>query len=122
MSPEGTSVHSDENLFYVIENENEMACLKRKYPFHKVLIGGDFNAYTNEKPDYIQFDSFDYIFDDFDYVEDKEAPDGKNLDKRDINAYGRALLDLCKSTGLRILNGRFGKITSIPGIAVLDLI
>ena len=117
MSPEGTSVHSDENLFYVIENE--MACLKRKYPFHKVLIGGDFNAYTNEEPDYIQFDSFDYIFDDFDYVEDKEAPDRKNLDKRDTNAYGRALLDLCKSTGLRILNGRFGKDANIGNFTCL---
>ena len=36
-----------------------------------------------------------------------------HLDKRDTNAYGSALLDLCKSTGLRILNGRFGKDVNI---------
>ena len=93
-----------------------MACLKRNQSFHKVLVGGDFNAYTNEEPDYIQFDTFDYIFDEFDYVEDKEAPDCKNLDKRDTNAYGRALLDLCKSTTLRILNNWFGRDASIGNL------
>ena len=111
MSPEGSSVHSEENLFFIIENE--MGALKRKFPLHKFVIGGDFNAYTNDEPDFIQFDSTDYILDDFDYIEDEPVPDRKNLDSRDSNAYGTALLELCKGAGLRIVNGRLGKDANI---------
>lgn len=107
MSPEGSSVHAEENMFFVIEDE--LANLKNTYPNHKVLIGGDFNAYTNEDPDYIQFDSISHVLEDVDYIEDIIPPDRHNLDKKDTNSYGRALLELCKSSGLRILNGRFGK-------------
>lgn len=107
MSPEGTSVHSEENMFYVIEHE--MANLKNRNPNHRVFLGGDFNAYTNNDPDYIQFDSMSYVLDDVDYIEDIIPPDRHNLDTRDTNTYGRVLLDLCKSSCLRILNGHFGK-------------
>lgn len=55
MSPEGIAVHYYVNLFYFIENK--IGVLKRKYPYHKVVIGGDFNAYPNEEADYNQFDS-----------------------------------------------------------------
>ena len=34
------------------------------------------------------------------------APDRKNMDKSKSNSHGQNLLDLCKSSGLRILNGR----------------
>ena len=106
MSLEGTSVHSDKNLFL-------LGTLERKIPLHKFIIGEDLNAYTNEKSDFIQFDSPDYIFDDFDYIEDEPVPDHKNLDTREINAYGRSLPYLCKSTGLCIVNGLIGKAANI---------
>ena len=104
---EGSSVHSEENMFYVIEHE--MANMKIKYLYHKFLIGGDFNAYTNQEPDFIQFDSMTHINDDIEYFEDTIPATRCNLDKRDTNTYGNALLDFCKTSGLRILNGRFGK-------------
>ena len=44
--------------------------MKIKYPYHKFLIGGDFNAYTNQELIFIQFDSMTYINDDIEYVED----------------------------------------------------
>ena len=53
------------------------------------------------------------MFDDFEYIEDEQVPGVKNLDTRDTKAYGRALLDLCKNIGLRIINGRFGKDANI---------
>ena len=43
--PEGSSVPSEENMFYVIEHD--MANMKTKYAYHKFLIGGDFNVYAN---------------------------------------------------------------------------
>ena len=107
MSPEGSSIHSEENLFQILENE--MAEFKNSYFDHKFIVGGDFNAYTNIDPDFIQFDSTDYLISDDDYREDILPPERCNLDDRDLNSYGRSLLNLCKSTGLKIVNGRFGK-------------
>ena len=107
MSPEGSSIHSEENLFHVIENE--IAEYKNNYPEHKFIVGGDFNAYTNTNPDFIQFDSTSYVIDNDYYIEDTALPERANLDTRDTNTHGKALLDMCKSCGLRIVNGRFGK-------------
>ena len=70
MSPEGSSILSEENMFYVIEHE--LANMKIKYPHHKFLIGRDFNAYTKQEPDFIQFDSMSYINDDIEYAEDNK--------------------------------------------------
>ena len=54
-----------------------------------------------------------HINDDIEYVEDTIPATRNNLDKRETNAYGYAVLDLCKSSGLRILNCHFGKDTNI---------
>ena len=107
MSPEGSSVYSEENLFQIIENE--MAEFKNRYFDHRFIVGGDFNAYTNIYPDFIQFDNTDYLMSEDDYMEDILPPKRCNLDDRDLNSYGQSLLNLCKSTGLKIVNGRFGK-------------
>lgn len=48
MSPEGSSIHTQENRFHIIENE--MAEYKDNYPEHKFIVGGDFNTYTNTNP------------------------------------------------------------------------
>ena len=44
MSPEGSSIHSDEALFEILENE--MAGYKNDHTNSKFIIAGDFNAYT----------------------------------------------------------------------------
>ena len=54
-----------------------------------------------------------HINDDIEYVEDTIPATRHNLDKRETNAYGYAVLDLCKSSCLRILNCHFGKDTNI---------
>ena len=93
--------------------ENEFAAYKGVYPDHKFIVRGDFNAYTNNSPDFIQFVSVSYVIDDDDYVEDTVLHERANLDNRNCNAYGNTLLDLCKSCGLRIVNGRFGKDSNV---------
>ena len=107
MSPEGSSVYSEENLFQIIENE--IVEFKNAYFDHKNIVRGDFNAYTNIYPDFIQFDNTNNVMSDDDYTEDILPPERCYLDDRDLNSYGKSLLDLCKSTGLKIVNGRFRK-------------
>lgn len=106
MSPEHSSVHSNELLFDTIENE--LATFKNDYPDHSTFILGDFNAYTSTNPDYIVLDdSFDILNDTL-YNQDIAPPPRANSDGKDVNNYGQKLLQLCISTGLRICNGRFG--------------
>ena len=68
MSPEGSSVYSEENLFQIIENE--IVEFKNAYFDHKNIVRGDFNAYTNIYPDFIQFDNTNNVMSDDDYTED----------------------------------------------------
>lgn len=73
-----------------------------------ILLAGDFNSRTSDNADYVAFDSdsnFDVLPDD--YIADKCLP-RFSQDKGHLNSNGTFLLDLCKQTGLRILNGRVG--------------
>ena len=57
-------------------------------------------------PDYVEFDNnngFDVLPDD--YVADDSLPSRVSEDPI-INQYGRSLIDMCRQTGLRIMNGR----------------
>ena len=48
------------------------------------------------------------MLDDLGYIEDINMPERNNQDKHETNAYGRNLLNMCVTTGLRIINGRYG--------------
>ncbi|KAL4231868.1 hypothetical protein ACF0H5_009444 [Mactra antiquata] len=69
---------------------------------------GDFNAYTSNEPDFIQFDNSFSLLDDISYSEDVTPPIRSNSDLRPTNNYGRKLLQSCIASGLRICNGRYG--------------
>eukprot|EP00794_Sanderia_malayensis_P016224 gene16224-17860_t len=74
----------------------------------KVLLLGDFNAYTSTLEDYIDHDSIGnnhFIHLPTDYTEDFPMR-RVNLDIRAPNENGKLLLQLCKSSSLRIANGR----------------
>ena len=62
-----SSVHSEETLFHVVENE--FAVYKGVYADHKYIVGGDFNSYTSINPDFIQFDSASYVIHNDECVE-----------------------------------------------------
>ncbi|CAG2232931.1 unnamed protein product [Mytilus edulis] len=92
-----------------------------------IIVQGDFNAYTNTKPDFVAFDnSCTSNQDDLQYISDQNIP-RNNLDTKLVNNSGKYLLNLCKESGLRILNGRtigdlHGKHTCITynGCSVVD--
>ncbi|CAG2221968.1 unnamed protein product [Mytilus edulis] len=76
----------------------------------KVFLLGDMNARTAIGNDFIKHDSlYGSIFDDFNhifnYMSDNNLPVRRNPDQG-TNEYGTKLLNLCRSTGLRIVNGR----------------
>ena len=86
--------------------------------FGDIMVQGDFNAYTNIQPDYVLHDESDHsIIDDLCYKYDNAVP-RNNLDQKRTNNSGKLLLNTCKETGMRIVNGRttgdlFGKQTCI---------
>ena len=40
------------------------------------------------------------------YISDENSSERHNLDNRDVNKYGREVLEFCKATSVRIVNGR----------------
>ena len=85
----------------------------------ETVLMGDFNARTAELPDHITRDKTDSLPLAVNYIADE--PIGRhNCDIKQANAYGRQLLEICKSSGHRILNGRtFGdSIITIHSTAV----
>ena len=91
-----------------------------------LLIQGDFNAYTNTAPDYIVSDENQYPKMEECYFVDQPIL-RNNLDSKSPNKSGKLLLEMCKETGLRILNGRsmgdlFGEFTCFTynGCSLID--
>ena len=72
------------------------------------LICGDFNARTASHPDYVEDDNSIHMHvlpDDYQL----DAPMQRTSEDCGFNKYGTNLLDFCKLTGFRILNGRVGQ-------------
>ena len=64
------------------------------------------------EPDYIVNDSLDPFIQDhitfIDYINDNNIEKRHSEDTKAPNSFGQRILQLCKSSGLRICNGRFG--------------
>ena len=72
---------------------------------HNILLSGDFNSRTSVNRDYIDFDtSGEFLSLPDDYTADRVRP-RVSQDNGHTNNNGIALLEFCKQTGLRILNG-----------------
>ena len=91
-----------------------------------VLLQGDFNAYTNVFPDYIISDKNQYPETDDHYLADSAIP-RNNMDNKRTNKSGKSLLNICKETGLKLVNGRsmgdiFGNFTCFTynGCSLVD--
>ena len=75
-------------------------------PFSDIMIQGDFNAYTNTHADFVLNDEVDHCnLDDVHYKYDNILP-RNNLDHKRTNNSGEMLLEICKESSLRIINGR----------------
>lgn len=93
-----------ESMFRELENDIAFYCTQGH-----ILLCGDFNARTGGLIDYISDDSNNENFKDCPTPSDYE-PDlpikRNNLDEKS-NLHGTLLTDICRSSQLRILNGRF---------------
>ncbi|MCG8047974.1 MAG: reverse transcriptase family protein, partial [Candidatus Thiodiazotropha endolucinida] len=109
-SPAGSSregLADDVNIFdrilqniAMFEQQNRNNC--------QFLICGDFNARIANLADYVEDDSVNHVdvLPD-DYIED--VPMSRWSEDTGTNQFGPYLLDFCKQSGLRILNGRMGR-------------
>ena len=85
----------------MIDNKCQNECM--------MVVCGDMNSRTSDKCDYVIDDSSTHMHmlpDD--YVLDTEMP-RFSQDKGHTNNNGLLLLDMCKQSSLRIINGRFGE-------------
>ncbi|KAK3092331.1 hypothetical protein FSP39_001376 [Pinctada imbricata] len=116
--------HYDVDLFFDIENQ-----IQYYSSLGKIILTGDFNARTSNLPDYIESDQLHggltrFLSAVFDYCSDESLESRKTSDLN-TNDYGYKLLSLCRSSGLRILNGRVGDSSEFTfaggrGLSVID--
>ena len=79
------------------------------------VLAGDCNARTSSLPDFVLDDNLFYFNNDIlpdEYTIDNKLP-RSSKDHGHTNNNGMLLLDMCKQTGLRILNGRVGSDANI---------
>jgi exonuclease III len=89
------------DLFELLEND-----VTYFSEFGKVYTTGDYNSRVGNKCDYIIHDYINILHDDLDYCPDQVSARA-SVDNV-CNNHGIKLLDLCKSTCTRIVNGRIG--------------
>ena len=86
----------------------ELSVFKSQY---RVGLVGDFNARTGTLPDVIVNDESNYVGLPDDYVTDMDIVERNNCDSI-VNQFGERLVELCRMSGVRIVNGRkFGDST-----------
>ena len=90
------------NLFDLLESD-----INYFNQFGTVLVAGDLNGRVGKNNDFVINDFNNSVFDDEDYIPDVPIP-RSTLDNT-TNSQGHQILDLCKSTELRICNGRLDK-------------
>ena len=85
----------------------------------EVLLCGDFNARTGEVPDFVtHFGGSNGDLDNLlppeenqtssasDYLRDNGMLNRTSMDRKSVNKHGTRLIEVCKTTGMLILNGR----------------
>ena len=116
--PPASSVYAKNLTYDLIDDLSEE--ISKFQSQGNILIAGDFNAKTSTENDFVSD------------IDDKHSPiheidtyncdppiKRNNSDKHGVDGQGRRLLDLCKNSRVRILNGRFpgdrvGNLTRIP--------
>ena len=104
ISPENSSVHSEEDTFCILETE--LSIYRNMSSSTKIILMGDFNSYTSTEADFLKEDDLDFWDDDNGGIEEYPRC---NKDGRNVNNYGRNLLNLCISSNIHIVNGRLGE-------------
>ena len=93
--------HKDIDYFQLLESD-----IAKFQNLGKVLVTGDFNGRTGTNSDFIIYVRYIDAGPD-DSIQYNDIPVRFNRD-RAVGAYGRRLLEFCKTTSLLIANGRLG--------------
>ncbi|MCG8429717.1 MAG: reverse transcriptase family protein [Candidatus Omnitrophica bacterium] len=101
-SPLGSMFLGKDNLDVFETLENDIANYSKS---GQCIVCGDFNARTSTQPDYLGDDSSTEHLNFHSILNDSEI-NRNNMDCSKPDEHGKKLLSLCKSSGLRILNGR----------------
>lgn len=101
--PENSVFYHDNEIDLFQSLEDTLAKYKE---FGPVYIAGDLNSRTGIRQDFIDNDGLGRNVSEqmevFDYNNDVNIGERKNMDKF-VNSFGRTLLSLCKTIGLRIV-------------------
>ena len=104
ISPKNSTytTRQDESIYSILYDD--IAKFSRE---GKIMLMGDFNSRTGRAEDYIINDKVDFMPDytKLFYQGDMHLPSRNNMD-REVRNYGKQLLELCVTTGIRMLNGR----------------
>ena len=104
----------ENNVFYKKNEDDLFNVLNEDVSMYKekgcVIISGDFNSRIGNSPDFIEYDVLNTELNDIlssliEYDFDSPMSERKSQDLI-VNSFGRKLLDLCRSTSIRICNGR----------------
>lgn len=128
ISPEGSSIYNDKDDTNGVELfEDYLLKVILKYPDASHLIAGDFNARCGLLQDVLYDDNVDYIFEQDSVYETDDFQLTRNSKDLIQNAFGRSLIELCKSFSIHIVNGRVendsaGEITCVAndGSSIVD--
>lgn len=95
---------------YSVKRDDLFEVLEKDTSFYSkegdCLICGDFNARTTSEPDFcIENIKLQHLSLPYDYVCDTFIR-RNNMDKTEVDPHGKELLSYCRTSGLRILNGR----------------
>ena len=102
----GSFASKTDDILSLIEND----AAKFSSDGSQILVCGDFNARTNTEPDYLTSDTNEKLDELLDLpiaIPNNDPIPRNNTDSHTADERGRNLLQLCKTTGLRIINGRF---------------
>ena len=99
-TPKNSDLIIGEGVFDLLEND-----IAKFSKLGQCLIYGDFNAKTNTENDFCLDDNLTATNSFPNYICDSHLP-RNNSDSHPVDGYGGKLLALCKSAGIRILNGR----------------
>ena len=106
VSPEGSSIHELRNLDIHMELVRQITALEAEG--YACYLVGDFNGRTGTASDFVELDNNSiYLPLDEEYAVDNDSIPIRCNEDIVLNNFGRQLLDICKMTGVRIVNGRY---------------
>ena len=105
--PEGSTFYTDrQERDGIVDIETTILDILSEIGDCNIFVAGDLNARTGSEDDFIQDDNIMHLpgVEDWYPVDDFNVP--RSSRDAQTNAFGRSLLDMCRTLGIHMLNGR----------------